>query len=207
MATLIHKLNLLLLEFDKVFQLKTSIELIYSQKLLNTIVDFCVNTDNFSNFGIRFLEIISIQHSQDVFESGIIPVCSGLLRTNDYETVAQCLSFLSVLSDCQVLHERDLQQIISPKLLSLILRTISKSCELEYMHYVVSIANHCIRTKELREVLLNDILTPPPTTGPQQPPETYIDFLKDHVEKQAEVVSIPKLFQRVVRQRKELEQW
>jgi len=60
MATLIHKMNLLLLEFDQVFQLKTSLQLIFSPKLLVTIVDFCVNTDNFANFGIRFLEILSI---------------------------------------------------------------------------------------------------------------------------------------------------
>ena len=62
MATLIHKLNLLLLEIDKVSQLKNTLQLIFSQKLLLVIVDFCTNTDHFANFGVRFLEILSLQY-------------------------------------------------------------------------------------------------------------------------------------------------
>ena len=99
MATLIHKLNLLLLEIDKVSQLKNTLQLIFSKKLLTVIVDFCTNTDNFANFGIRFLEILSLQYIDEILATEILGVISGLLRTNDYETVAQCLSFLSVLSD------------------------------------------------------------------------------------------------------------
>ena len=108
MATLIHKLNLLLLEQDKVFQLRTSLQLVFSKSLLNAVVDFCTNTDNFANFGLRLLEILSLSYSAEIIASGVLPIVSGLLRTNDYETVAQCLSFLSVLSDCQVLQEKDL---------------------------------------------------------------------------------------------------
>ena len=99
MATLIHKLNLLLLEIEKVSQLKNTLQLIFSKKLLTVIVDFCTNTDNFANFGIRFLEILSLQYFDEILGTNILGVISGLLRTNDYETVAQCLSFLSVLSD------------------------------------------------------------------------------------------------------------
>jgi hypothetical protein len=71
---------------------------------------------------------------------------------------------------------------------------------MEYLHYLVGIVNHCVRVKELREVLLTEELKSESTN-------TYIDLLKGHVEKQAEVISIPKLYQKVVRQRKELEQW
>jgi hypothetical protein len=63
MATLIHKVNLLLLEFDKVSMLRNSLQLIYSDKLLNIIIDFCTNTDNFANFGLRLLEIMSLHYS------------------------------------------------------------------------------------------------------------------------------------------------
>lgn len=103
MATLIHKVNLLLLEFDKVAQLKNSLQLIFSKKLLDTVIDFCTNTDNFANFGLRLLEILSLQYAQEIVHSGVIAVLTGLLRTNDYETVAQSLSLLSVLADGQVL--------------------------------------------------------------------------------------------------------
>ena len=88
MATLIHKLNLLLLEIDKVSQLKNTLQLIFSKKLLAVIVDFCTNTDNFANFGIRFLEILSLQYIDEIIATEILGVISGLLRTNDYETVA-----------------------------------------------------------------------------------------------------------------------
>lgn len=66
---------------------------------MDTVIDFCTNTDNFANFGLRLLEILSLQYSDQIISSGVIQVCSGLLRTNDYETVAQCLSLLSVLAD------------------------------------------------------------------------------------------------------------
>lgn len=88
MATLIHKMNLLLLEFESIPQLKNSLKLIYSKKLLNTMVDFVMNTDNFANFGIRFLEIMALEYPEKVIKSEIIGVVGGLLRTNDYETVA-----------------------------------------------------------------------------------------------------------------------
>ena len=87
MATLIHKMNLLLLEFDNIPQLRNTLDLIYSQKLLNTVVDFCMNTDNFANFGLRFLEILSLQYAENIAKSEILAILMGLLRTNDYETV------------------------------------------------------------------------------------------------------------------------
>jgi len=36
---------------------------------------------------------------------------------------------------------------------------------------------------------------------------TYLAMLVRQVEKQSEIIAIPKLMQRVVRQRKEVEQW
>ena len=54
-------MNLLLLEFDSLQQLKTALELIYSEKLLTTVVDFSMNTEHFAHFGIRFLEILALQ--------------------------------------------------------------------------------------------------------------------------------------------------
>lgn len=88
MATLIHKINLLLLEYDSVNDLKNICSLIYTDKLLNTLVDFCMNTENFSNFGIRLIEILSLEFTYKIANSEIFAVMMGLLRTNDYETVA-----------------------------------------------------------------------------------------------------------------------
>ncbi|MFN9904095.1 MAG: hypothetical protein ACK55Z_36020, partial [bacterium] len=88
MATLIHKVNLLLLEYDSVTHLKNIQGIIFSDKLLNTIIDFCMNTESFANFGIRLLEIFSLEFPQKICRSEIFQVIQGLLRTNDYETVA-----------------------------------------------------------------------------------------------------------------------
>lgn len=98
MATLIHKINLLLLEYDSVNDLKNISNLIYTDKLLNTLIDFCMNTENFANFGIRLIEILSLEFTVKIGKSEIFSVLQGLLRTNDYETVAQSLSFISVMS-------------------------------------------------------------------------------------------------------------
>ena len=64
------------------------------------MIDFVMNTDNFANFGIRFLEILALEYSEKIIKSEILGVIGGLLRTNDYETVAQSLSFISVLCEC-----------------------------------------------------------------------------------------------------------
>ena len=98
MATLIHKINILLLEFDNLKQLRTTIDLVFTKQLLNSIIDFCMNTDHFAFFGIRLLEIMSLQHFSQIAKSDAVAVVYGLLRTNDYETVVQCLSFLKVLA-------------------------------------------------------------------------------------------------------------
>jgi len=61
MATLIHKVNLLLLEYDGISQMRNIAGIIYSDKLLNTLIDFCMNTESFANFGIRLIEILSLE--------------------------------------------------------------------------------------------------------------------------------------------------
>lgn len=61
MATLIHKVNLLLLEYDSITQMKNVVNIIFSDKLLNTLIDFCMNTESFANFGIRLVEILSLE--------------------------------------------------------------------------------------------------------------------------------------------------
>ena len=87
MATLIHKINLLLLEYDNIYQLKNILKLVFTKQLMNSIIDFSMNTDNFANFGIRLLEIFSLEYAKEIVKSDIIAVVFGLLRTNDYETI------------------------------------------------------------------------------------------------------------------------
>jgi hypothetical protein len=72
MATLIHKMNLLLLEYENIKDLKNIIKLIYTKNLLNSILDFCMNTESFANFGIRLLEIMSIEYSDGIYKSDVL---------------------------------------------------------------------------------------------------------------------------------------
>ena len=142
MATLIHKANLLLLEYDSLVDLKNIVGIVFSDKLLNTLIDFCMNTESFSNFGIRLLEIFAIEFWEKIAKSEITEVILGLLRTNDYETVAQCLSFISVMAQQVHAAEKEallsgnqtapavvLRDFVTPRLLGLVLQTVSKTPE------------------------------------------------------------------------------
>ena len=46
-----------------------------------------MNADQFANFGIRLMEIFSLEFYKDIVKSDALAVVFGLLRTNDYETV------------------------------------------------------------------------------------------------------------------------
>lgn len=63
MATLIHKVNMLLLEYDSLNDLKNIMQLVFNDKLLFTIIDFCMNTECFAGFGIRLIELFSLEYS------------------------------------------------------------------------------------------------------------------------------------------------
>jgi hypothetical protein len=43
------------------------------------------------------MEIFSLEYYKEIVRSDALAVVFGLLRTNDYETVVQCLSFIKVL--------------------------------------------------------------------------------------------------------------
>lgn len=62
MAALIHKVNLLLLEYDSPVQMKNAVSIIYTDKLLATLIDYAMNTDNFANYGIRLIEILTLEY-------------------------------------------------------------------------------------------------------------------------------------------------
>jgi hypothetical protein len=66
MATLIHKINLLLLEYESVNDLKNIIRIIFNDKLLNILIDFCMNTENFANFGIRLVELLALEFTEKI---------------------------------------------------------------------------------------------------------------------------------------------
>ena len=92
------------------------------------------------------------------------------------------------------------------------MKVLYKTPEIEYLHYVIQIVNHAIMIKDLRAVMLTDPLKPPPMKDEEgeenkSSPETYVVFLKNTIEKTNEVISISKLHQKVVRQRRELESW
>ena len=85
-------------------------------------------------------------------------------------------------------------------MLLLILRTLYKTPEIEYLHYTIQIVNHAILHKELRTVLHTDVLDPSKDSKEdKQAPLTYVIYLKNNIEKTNEVISITKLHQKVVR--------
>ena len=71
--------------------------MVYTKQLLNSVIDFCMNTEQFAAFGIRMLEIIALEQTAALVGSDVLAVLYGLLRTNDYETILQCMSFVKVL--------------------------------------------------------------------------------------------------------------
>ena len=47
---------------------------------------------------------------------------------------------------------------MNKKMLQLVLKTVAKNPEVEYIHYVVGIVNHCLQEQELRHVVVNEVL-------------------------------------------------
>eukprot|EP00347_Sterkiella_histriomuscorum_P022015 403331981 len=217
MATLIHKLNLLLLEYENIKQLRAILRIVYSKQLLNSIIDFSMNTDHFAQFGIRLLEILSLEYSYEIAKSDAIAVVFGLLRTNDYETVVQCLSFIKVLvSNCLVCEidmksnslydvkkEIKIGEILNKKLLVLVMRTVQKQPEIEYVACLLDIVNLVIKDKEMRDQILNTVLKEDEQTN------TKIDYLKflKTIDLQSDFRTIKELHKKISRQIKELEIW
>ena len=77
-------------------------------------------------------------------------------------------------------------------MLSLLLKTVAKSLEVEFIHYLIGIVSHCLRVKELRDVVLNEELKLTGTFDGDYV-YNYLALLSRHAEKQSEVISIPKL--------------
>ena len=77
-------------------------------------------------------------------------------------------------------------------MLSLLLKTVAKSLEVEFIHYLIGIVSYCLRVKELRDVVLNEELKLSGTFEGDYV-YNYLALLSRHAEKQSEVISIPKL--------------
>ncbi len=77
-------------------------------------------------------------------------------------------------------------------MLSLLLKTVAKSLEVEFIHYLIGIVSHCLRVKELRDVVLNEELKLSGTFDGDYV-YNYLALLSRHAENQSEVITIPKL--------------
>ena len=51
--------------------LRNILQLVFTDKLLITIIDFCMNTESFSGFGIRLIELLSLEFCDKVIDSEI----------------------------------------------------------------------------------------------------------------------------------------
>ena len=88
------------------------------------------------------------------------------------------------------------------------IRVVYKTPEIEYIHYALQIVNHALQVKELRRVICSeDLRSASETTDNIEDAVVYHVFLRNTVEKQSELMSIDKLYKKVVRQRKEIEKW
>ena len=128
----------------------------------------------------------------------------GLLRTNDYETVAQGLSFLSVLFDCAAISNNpgnfSVEGLLQRRLLILIMKVVYKTPEIEYLHYTLQIINHALKVHDLRRAIVSeDLRTAAEIVNHEDEIVPFQDFLRNTVEKQTEVISIEKLHRKVVR--------
>ncbi len=84
-----------------------------------------------------------------------------------------------------------------------------KTPEIEYLHYALQIINHALKVHDLRRLICSENLKSDGAVGEDGEVlvVTYHTFLKNTVEKQAEVISIDKLSKKVIRQRREIESW
>ena len=123
------------------------------------------------------------------------------------------MSFLSVLCDCAAISTNpsvfSIEEVLKPKLLSLLMKVVYKTPEIEYLHYTLQILNHALKVHALRRTVCQDELRTAAEISDHSEASrvTFSVFLKTRVEKQSEVKSIDKLFRKVVRCRKEIEQW
>ena len=100
-----------------------------------------------------------------------------------------------------------IEEVIKPKLLTLVMRVVYKTPEIEYLHYALQVINHALKVHTLRRTICTDDLRSGAEITDSNTDATipFQTFLKNTVEKQAEVISIDKLHRKVVRQRKEIE--
>ena len=166
-----------------------------------------MNTEHFAYFGLRLLEILSLEHALAIAKSDCIAVLYGLLRTHDYETIVQCLSFIKVMAlNCcnqeDPVKSMGISEIVQPKLLLLVLRTVEKQPELEFINALADIVNLSVGDKKLREVIVGSKLR----EDEQGLAVDYAKFLRK-VEVQPEIKAIKDLHKKVGRQVKELEVW
>ncbi len=120
---------------------------------------------------------------------------------------------MSVLCDCAAISTNSttfsVEKTLSKKLLTLVLKVVYKTPEIEYLHYALQIINHALKVHDLRRLICSENLRSDNAVGEDGEVlvVTYHTFLKSTVEKQAEVISIDKLSKKVIRQRREIESW
>lgn len=160
--------------------------------------------------------MLSLEYHKEIVRSDALAVIFGLLRTNDYETVVQCLSFLKVLLQTSLAEIPSNQgtnssstgasvkvgEIMTKKLLVLVMKTVLRNPEIEYVALLVDIINLVIPDKEQRKLILETILKEedPATTliDDEAGPYNYRRMLRN-IETNQEVRAIKPLHLKVTR--------
>ena len=103
--------------------------------------------------------------------------------------MAQSFSFLTVLLDCAAISTNPgvfcVEEVLKPRLLQLVLRTVYKTPELEYLHYTLQIVNHALKVHKLRRTLCTEDLRLPSEINDHDGGNAlyFHNFLRSTVEK------------------------
>ena len=187
-ATLVHKINVHLLEFKKTAQVKTVLDIVFSEALVQRVIDFVTDTDYFAHFGFRLLEhFCLLERARDfILRSDVFFLAWGLLKTNDYETIVQILSFLSVALG----PDNAASVLASAKMLPSIVRLFN-SKQIEFVYHGLAIFEQVLLCKEAgaqrRTLVAEGVM------------ETI-----EQIEMMMEFMTLPKLMGRARRVKKEL---
>ena len=94
------------------------------------------------------------------------------------------------------------KSVLNKRLLVLVIKTVEKSPEVEFLHFTTKIIGHAMAHKDLRKVIIDEAIK---TNQAQQDDGdaakvfNYACLLKTQIEKLPEIVSIRKLYLRIVR--------
>mmetsp|Transcript_42667 Transcript_42667/g.49031 ORF Transcript_42667/g.49031 Transcript_42667/m.49031 type:complete len:242 (-) Transcript_42667:258-983(-) len=148
-ASLIHQLNTSIIESSEKLDVHEVTKLVFSEKLLNQLVQYLMVADSLHNIALRTLEFFSYDETAraKIVETEAIDISFGLLRSKDYETIVATLSFLDALLAPEVIHLFNRR----PRLRLFL--SLLKMHQLEYIPCILDIVELTLQSKQKFEII------------------------------------------------------